>query len=134
MIVSRRKYDALLQELARLEVERDEGRRVRRELVTDLREAHESLKQITDHDGRLTALLQTTQRDQGAEVARLEGRLERAVRGCARYRGELDDRDRVIDQLTVQLMGAMGYSRDELVALGIVDAAQGSEPGLEVAS
>ncbi|MGK5731395.1 hypothetical protein [Streptomyces sp. URMC 124] len=90
MFLSRRKYDALREELARLEAERDEGRQARRQLVTDLREAHESLKQITDHDGRLTALLQTTQRDQGAEVARLNRRLERALGACARYRAEAE--------------------------------------------
>ncbi|MFE5871597.1 hypothetical protein ACFQ6V_23530 [Streptomyces roseifaciens] len=134
MIVSRRKYEALCEELARLEAERDEERRARRRLVADLREAHESLQQITDHDGRLTALLQTTQRDQGAEVARLESRLESAVRGCARYRSELEDRDRVIGRLTVQLMGAMGYSPEELRALGLVPDRASGEPGLEVAS
>ncbi|MEU1373037.1 hypothetical protein ABZ442_05150 [Streptomyces triculaminicus] len=134
MFVSRRRFDALREELAQLEAERDEERQARRRLVADLREAHDSLQQITDHDGRLTALLQTTQRDQGAEVVRLEGRLERLVRGCVRYRNQLDDRDRVIARLTVQLMGAMGYSRDELAVLGLVEPSGGSEPGLEVVS
>ncbi|MFC5144238.1 hypothetical protein [Streptomyces aureoversilis] len=134
MIISRRKYDTLREELDQLKAEREADRQARRRLVVDLREAHESLTKITAHDGRLSALLQTTQRDQGAEVARLEGRLERTVRGCARYRSELEDRDRVIGRLTVQLMGAMGYSPEELRLLGLVPDRADSEPGLEAAS
>ncbi|WP_367139783.1 MULTISPECIES: hypothetical protein [Streptomyces] len=61
-------------------------------LETRLQEAAET--EHTDRARRikqLTDLLETTRRDQGAEVAQLNARLERALGACARYRAEVAD-------------------------------------------
>ncbi|KAB7850190.1 hypothetical protein [Streptomyces mobaraensis] len=130
----RSKPRQLRHEVETLRAERDAERAARRALIVDLRETAARLDRAERRISQLNELRQRAQQDQGAEVARLEERLERTVRGCARYRRELDDRERVIGRLTVQLMGAMGYSREELALLGVVPATAGREPGVEVAS
>ncbi|MFI2078616.1 hypothetical protein [Streptomyces triculaminicus] len=102
MIVSRRTYNRwrgmyrqvlterlrLRRKVARLEAAMAAQERI----VTRLREAADD--ELADRGRRvqqLTQVLETTRRDQGAEVARLNARLERALGACARYRVEAAD-------------------------------------------
>ncbi|MEV4438211.1 hypothetical protein AB0K09_04200 [Streptomyces sp. NPDC049577] len=79
----------LRRNLARLEAELKAERGARRILRRELDEAQEKITQLDGRTRRLDGLLRSAQQDQAAEVVRLGRRLERAVRGCARYRGEL---------------------------------------------
>lgn len=59
----------------------------------------------------------------------LRSRLTRVLRACARYRADLAVQHRVVDRLSDQLMGAMGYTDAALMRLSVDLAATDTTPG-----
>ncbi|WP_424891853.1 hypothetical protein [Streptomyces sp. XH2] len=98
MIISRRTYNRwrgmyrqVLTERLRL---RRKASRLEKELADLRRVLGEADAEVKGLDGRLKQsheLLKKARQDQGAEVAQLRSRLERAVGACARYRAEVAD-------------------------------------------